>query len=155
MMESIMAAEPSRPMGPGEARIRQRRRRQIAYIAFSATVGGIIGFATGFFDQGDGNLFAGDWKKLALDPFVAVAVAALLVFGFAILPLWGFTQIDELKREQNFIAFTGGCIAVLAGFPVWAVLHAGGLVPAPHPFGVWVIAFVTMGATYLVARWRT
>lgn len=154
MMESIMTAEQSRPIGPGEARMRLRRRRQIAYIAFAGLVGGVIGFAAGFFDKGEGNLFAGKWEKLVLDPLVAIVVAALLLFGFAFLPLWGFTQVDELKREQNFIAFTGGCVAVLAGFPVWAVLHAGGFLPSPDPFGVWLIAFVAMAVTYLYARWR-
>ena len=155
MMEMTMAADPSRPLGPGEVRSRQRRRRQIAYIAFAGFVGGVIGLATGFFDRGEGDLFAGGWDKLVLDPLVAIVIAALLLFGFAVLPLWGFTQIDELKREHNLVSFTGGCIAVLSGFPVWAVLSAGGFVPPPHPFGVWMIGFVAMSVSYLYARWRS
>ena len=141
-------------LGPGEARTRQRQRRQMKYLGFAAITGGIIGTMTGFFDQGDGSLFSNDWDKLSLHPAVAIITALLLLFGFALLPLYGFRSIDELKREQNFIGFTGGCVAVLAGFPMWAVLHAGGFGSAPTPFGVWAMAFVGMMAPFLYARWR-
>lgn len=141
-------------LGPGEARTRQRQRRQMIYIACAGLIGGVTGFLTGAFDRGDGSLFAGDWDKLALDPAVAVLIAVLLVLGFVALPLYGFCTIDEHKREQNLIAFTGGTVAVLAGFPVWAVLHAGGLGSAPHPFGVWLLAMAGMVCAYFFAIWR-
>jgi len=140
--------------GPGEARTRQRQRRFVFYLGFSGLVGGIIGLRVGAFDLGDGNLFSGDWDKLALDPAIALALAAMLLFGFALLPLHGFRSIDELKRDQSLVGFTGGCIAVLAGFPMWAVLHAGGFGAAPNPFGIWLLAFLGMSASYLFARWR-
>lgn len=142
------------PLGPGEARARQRGIRQMLYIGVAGAVGGTIGLATGIFDQGDGNLFAGDWENLKLPPVVAIIVVVMLVFGFLILPLSGFRMIDDYKREQNLVAFTGGCVAVLAGFPIWAVLHAGGFVPPPHAFGIYAIAFVSMFASFLYARWR-
>lgn len=142
-------------LGPGEARTRQRQRRQMLYIGFAGIVGGIIGFMTGFFDQGDGSLFSNEWNKLSLDPAVAIVTALLLLFGFALLPLYGFRSIDELKREQNFIGFTGGCVAVLAGFPMWVVLHAGGIGAAPNPFGVWALALAGMTIAFLYAKWRT
>jgi hypothetical protein len=141
-------------LGPGEARTRQRQRKQNLYIGLAAVVGGVIGFFTGFFDQGDGSLFAGDWEHLKLPPALALLVAAMLLVGFLALPLYGFRMIDDYKREQNYVAFTGGCLAVLSGFPVWAVLYAGGFAPAPHAFGVFAIAFVAMMFSYLYARWR-
>jgi hypothetical protein len=140
--------------GPGEARTRQRQLRQALYIGVAVIVGAIIGGLTGFFDRGDGNLFGSEWDQLALDPAMAILLAALLLFGFGFLPLYGFRTIDEMKREHNLIAFTGGCTAVLAGFPMWAVLHAGGLGAAPHPFGVWLLAFGGMTVAYLYAWWR-
>lgn len=149
-----MIAEKSDAISPGEARNRQRRRRYIMYIGLSGLVGGVIGGITGAFDQGDGSLFLNDWDKLVLDPAIAILLALLLLFGFALLPLWGFRTIDEVKREHNFIGFTGGCTAVLAGFPIWAVLHAGGFGAEPHPFGIWMLAFGGMIAAYLYARWR-
>lgn len=141
-------------LGAGEARTRQRQRRYVLYLGFAGLVGGIIGFLVAVFDLGDGNLFSGDWDKLALDPAIAILLAVMLLFGFALLPLYGFRSIDELKREQSLIGFTGGCIAVLAGFPMWAVLHAGGHGAAPHPFGIWLLAFFGMLGSYLFARSR-
>jgi hypothetical protein len=133
---------------------RQRDRRQWMYIGVASLVGGVIGFFTGFFDQGDGRLFGGDFAQLKLPPALAIVVAILVVVGLIILPLSGFRMIDDYKREQNFVGFTGGCIAVLGGYPLWAVLHAGGFVPAPHAFGIFAIAFVSMIVAFLYARWR-
>lgn len=141
-------------LGPGEARTRQRNIRQALYIGLAAVIGGVIGGATGFFDQGDGSLFSGNWEDLKLPPMLAIALAVMLLGAFVVLPLSGFRMIDDYKREQNYIAFTGGCVSVLAGFPVWAVLHAGGFVPPPHAFGIFAIAYVSMIASFLYARWR-
>ncbi|MFN3988733.1 MAG: hypothetical protein ACK4IS_00590 [Erythrobacter sp.] len=141
-------------LGPGEARTRTRQRRQMIFLAVSVIIGGVIGGLTGAFDEGNGNLFSGDWEQLKLNPAIAIVISALLVIGFIALPLRGFRQIDEFKRENNFIGFTGGCLAVIAGFPIWAVLHAGGMLPPPHAFGVWLIGFSAMGVSYLIARWR-
>lgn len=142
------------PSGPGEIRTRQRSRTQMIYIAFAGTVGGMIGLATGIFDQGDGSLFGGDWEQLKLPPLLAIGVAIMVLGGFVALPLYGFRMIDDYKREQNLVAFTGGCLSVIAGFPVWAVLHAGGLVPPPHAFGIFALAYVSMILSFLYARWR-
>lgn len=142
------------PRGPGEARTRQRQRRQVLFIGLAGVIGGVIGGATGFFDQGDGNLFAGGWENLKLPPVLALGLAVMLIAAFVGLPLWGFRMVDDYKREQNFIGFTGGCLSVLAGYPVWAVLYAGGFVPPPHAFGIFVIAYVSMIVAFLYARWR-
>lgn len=141
-------------LSPGEARTRQRRRNQIIYVAIAAVVGAGIGFATGFYDQGDGNLFAGDWEDLKLPPLLALGIAVLLLGAFVGLPLYGFRMIDDYKREHNLIAFTGGCMAVIAGFPIWAALYAGGFVPPPHAFGIFAIAYVSMLVSFGFARWR-
>lgn len=140
--------------GPGEARTRKRQINQIIYIGFAAVLGGVIGFSTGFFDQGDGSLFTGDWEQLSLDPTIALSLAAALLFAFLILPLWGFRMIDELKREHNYIAFTAGCLSALSGFPVWAMLYAGGFAPPPHAFGLFAIVFFSMIFGYVIARFR-
>lgn len=141
-------------LGPGEARTRKRNIRQAIYFGLAAVIGGVIGGITGFFDQGDGNLFGGDWEALKLPPALAIVLAVMLLGAFVVLPLSGFRMIDDYKREQNYIGFTGGCVAVLSGFPVWAVLHAGGFAPPPHAFGIFAIAFVSMFGSFLYARWR-
>lgn len=141
-------------LGPGEARTRQRQRRQVLFIGLAGVIGGVIGGATGFFDQGDGNVFRGDWDQLKLPPMLALGIAVLLIGAFVALPLWGFRMIDDYKREHNYIGFTGGCVSVLAGYPIWAVLYAGGFVPPPHAFGIFGIAYVSMIVAFLYARWR-
>ena len=142
------------PLGPGEARTRQRNLRQALYIGLAAVIGGVIGGATGFFDQGDGSLLQGGLDSLKLPPLLALILAVGFLAALLALPLYGFRLIDDYKRERNLISFTGGCLSVLAGYPMWAVLHAGGFVPAPHALGLFLIAYVSMIASFLYARWR-
>jgi hypothetical protein len=146
--------QPSKPSGPGEARLRKRQRVQVITMFAAAAVAGGIGFLTGYFDQGDGNLLSGDWDKLKLSPALAVLIATLSVAVFLILPIRNMMQADDYQREVSLIAFTGGFFAVSAGFPVWAVLHAGGFVPPPHAFGIFAIAYVAMCGSLLLAYWR-
>lgn len=148
----IWKAKPN--LGPGEARSMTRRRRYLAYLAFCGLVGGIAGFATGFFDQGDGNLLAGDFELLRLPPMLAVVIAVLLLAGFLALPIISFRMVDDYQREQGLIGYSGGFLAVMSAFPAWAALHAGGFVPPPHAFGLFAIGFVSIGLSYLYARWR-
>jgi hypothetical protein len=143
-----------RVLGPGKARTRQRLRRQNLFFLIAVAIGGGIGFFTGFFDQGDGNLFAGDWEGLQLPPVVAILVIIALIVGFLGFPLWGFTQIDAYKREQNLIAYTASAMSVISGFPIWAVLYAGGFAPPPHAFGIFAIGFVSMMVTFFILKIR-
>ncbi|MEE4200645.1 hypothetical protein [Erythrobacter sp.] len=141
-------------LSPGEARTRQRQRRQIGYALVAALAGLLIGYFTGFFDQGDGDLFAGNWEQLKLSPAASIGLAIALAAAFLALPLWGFSQIDDYKRQQNLIGFTGGCLAVLAGFPIWVALYAGGFLPPPDAFGVFLLAFGGMLVTFVGAKLR-
>jgi drug/metabolite transporter (DMT)-like permease len=140
--------------GPGEARLQKRQRIQVITMFAAAAVAGGIGFLTGYFDEGDGNLLAGDWNKLKLSPALAVLIAALCVAVFLIMPIRDMRKADDYQREVSLIAFTGGFFAVATGFPVWAVLHAGGFVPPPHAFGIFALAYVAMCGSFLFARWR-
>lgn len=141
-------------LSPGEARTRQRQRRQLIYFAIALLAGGLIGFFVGFYDEGDGSLFNGDWEQLKLAPAVAITLALGLIAALLFLPLWGFREIDDYKRQHNFIGFTGGCLAVVTAFPVWAVLYAGGFAPPPHAFGLWAVGFGSMMASFLFAKLR-
>jgi hypothetical protein len=149
-----MIWKPKASLGPGEARNRERQRRYLAYLVLGAVLGGVTGFMAGFFDKSDGNIFEGDWIALSLDPALALLLAALLLTGLLALPLWGFAIVDELKREHSLVGYAGSSLAVVAAFPVWAVLAAGGFAPPPHAPGLWLIALAAMIASYLFARWR-
>lgn len=141
-------------LNPGEERTRLRNRRQIIYLTLAGLIGGAIGFFVGFFDQGDGNLFQGDLAELSLPPTVAVILAIAIIGAFIVFPLWGFTQIDDYKRQHNLIGFTGGCLAMITAFPVWGLLYAGGFAPEPTAYGVWLVGFISLLASYLFARFR-
>jgi hypothetical protein len=103
-------------LSPGEARTRQRRRRQALTLFFAGVLGGTIGFLVSFSDQGEGSLFAGDWEKLAYDPAVAIALAVALVLASIAFPLWCFTLIDEVQRERNLVGYAGGGMVVIGVF---------------------------------------
>ena len=134
--------------------MRQRRRREIITYVTAGLVGGVIGFLVAFADQGDGNLFNGDWDKLVLDPAMAVGLAIALVLGIIVLPLWAFTVSDELVRERNYIGYTGGCMAFMGLVPAWALLHAGGLAPEPTVPAAWAIGFFATMGTFAIAWFR-
>ena len=140
---------------PGEANTRRRKRRETLTYVFAGVLGGVIGGILAIADQGDGSLYTGDWANMTFDPAIAVILAVALLLGLIAFPLWGFGQIDELVRERNLIGYTGGMMAVMGGVPAWAVLHAGGWLPAPDAAGVWALGFVGTFATFGVAWFRS
>ena len=139
---------------PGLARTRQRRRRQFGYYALAALIGAAIGGGVSAVKDGEGNFFAGAYATSSIDPVIAIGLSALVLAGLLFLPLWGFSRMDEHLRHQNLIGFTGGSFAVLSGFPVWALLHAGGMASEPHATGVFLLGFLGMIASFLFAKIR-
>ncbi len=139
---------------PGEANTRRRRRKKIYYMLFSAVLGGLLGFFLAMTEEGEGSFFSRDFANLSLDPTLALVFSAALIFAFVVLPIWGFTQIDELLREQNLIGMAGGLIAVIAGYPIWVMLYAGGFAPYPHALGVFLLAYIGMIAAFVYAKLR-
>ncbi|QIG53003.1 hypothetical protein G6N82_01460 [Altererythrobacter sp. BO-6] len=149
-----MMATSEKDIGPGEARTRQRRRRMFAYYGVSGIVGASLGFGLAMVEQGEGNFIRGDLASLSLDPLAAVIVAIGFAIGLFAIPLWGYTQIDEHQLKQNLIGMAGGCMAVIAGYPIWAVLAMGGFLPLPSAIGVFLLAFATMALTFGVLKLR-
>lgn len=139
---------------PGEARTRERRRRKIVFLVFAGIVGAAIGAFMAGVETGEGDFFRGDIEALTLPVWASILLALAFVFGFVVLPLWGFTQIDAYQARQNLIGYAGGCIAVVAGYPVWAVLAMGGLLPFPTAFGIFVLAFLATIVAFAVAKLR-
>ncbi|MFZ9396088.1 MAG: hypothetical protein ACO25F_08530 [Erythrobacter sp.] len=149
-----MTANPDLLPGPGEARTRQRSRRMTIFYSASAVLGFALGFGLANVEQGEGNFLTGDIAALTLDPAIAVIVALGFFVGLMVLPVWGFTQIDEHQARNNLISMAAGCQIVLAGYPVWAVLAMGGLLPLPGAFGIWLLAFLAMAVTFGVLKLR-
>jgi hypothetical protein len=122
-------------------------------MAVGALLASAIGFMIVFFDQGDGNLFAGNWQ-LKLSPALSLLIAALSIFVFLFMPIRNLGKADGFQRDLSLIAFAGGWLGAVSAFPVWAVLYAGGFVPPPHAFGIFGIAYVSMLLSSLYAHWR-
>lgn len=140
---------------PGEARTRRRRRRQWTYFAIAMVIGGVLGALVSGNDRGNGDLFLGNYTSLKLDPTLSIALAAGFFVALVPFPLWGFTQIDELQRDQNLIGFTGGFLAMLGCYPMWALLHAGGHSGPPDALGLFAVGFAAMAASFLFAKLRS
>lgn len=141
-------------IGPGEANTRRRKRRQYVYYGVATVIGASLGAILSQVERGEGNFFSSDIANLSLEPWVALVMVGLILVALLALPLWGFTQIDELLREQNLVGMTGGCLAVLSGYPVWVMLHAGGFAEPPHAFGTFLLAFFGMAATFAYTKIR-
>lgn len=142
-------------LGPGEANTRRRKRRQYLYYGVAILLGAGLGAILSQVERGEGSFFSSEIANLSLEPWVALVMVGLILFALLALPMWGFTQIDELLRDQNLVGMTGGCLAVLSGYPVWVMLYAGGFAEPPHAFGVFLLAFLGMAATFAYAKIRT
>ena len=135
-------AMPGRDLGPGERIARRNRRRMYAFFAVTALFGGVVGGAIGGLDMGNTHGFAPE--AIRLPPLVAVLVAIGSVLALAGVPLYAFRLVDEVKVRRNLQGMTAGCLGVLGGYPAWQALAAGGLVPQPSAFGVFLIAYGVM-----------
>lgn len=139
---------------PGETNTRRRQMRMVIYMLSSVAIGGAIGLVLALSEEGEGSFFSRDFAGLSLDPNLAIAISVALFFAFVIFPVWCFTQIDELLRKQNMVGLAGGCIAVISGYPIWVMLYAGGFAPYPHAFGVFLLSYGGMIASFLLAKLR-
>ena len=139
---------------PGEARTRARRNRKIAFMLFAGITGAIIGAFMSGVEGGEGHFFHGDIEDLTLPVWAALLLALAFLFSLVGLPMWGFTQIDDYQVRQNLIAYAAGCVAVVGGYPAWAVLAMGGLLPFPTAFGIFAIAFIATMVTFGVVKLR-
>lgn len=140
--------------GPGERRLRQRRRNHFGYLALCLALGGVLGGVMGAFDSGPNHSVLIDFTRLALPPAIAVVIAIAFILSLVVLPLYMFRKIDELKVLQNMQALSGGAFAVLGGYPAWQLLAAGGLAPQPSAWGVFLLGYGFMLVSFVALRLR-
>ena len=141
-----------RELGPGERANRARVRFKWIMLIVAGAVGGVLGGIVGGADHG--HLTGFDPARIVLDPTLAVFVAIGFAAAMGGLPLYLFTQVDEMKVQRNLKGMTGGLIAVLGGYPAWQMLAAGGLVPQPTAFDIFAIGYVAMLATFVTLKLR-
>ncbi|WP_066650518.1 MULTISPECIES: hypothetical protein [Sphingomonas] len=140
------AAATDRP-GPGEQAARARERFHRNYLLAAAAFGGVIGGVLAVSTPGTRYaLFALAQGELKLDPLFAIVIAIAVLIGLGALPAYGFRTIDEVKVQRNLWSMTAGWFVVVAGYPVWVVLAAGGLLPRPSAVALFLC---TYGATMI------
>lgn len=141
--------------GSGEARYRQRRRKKIVYYTVSGVLAGFLGYFLAKSERGEGSFVEGDIANLTLDPAVSLVFAAAMIIALLVVPLWGYSQIDEHAMKNNLVGMAAGCMAVISGYPAWAVLSMGGWIAAPTAFGIFLLCFAVMTLTFGVMKLRS
>ena len=133
--------------GPGERAARARERFHRNYLLGAAAFGGVIGGMLAVATPGTRYaLTALAQGQLKLDPVLAIVIAVAVLIGLGALPAYGFRTIDEVKVQRNLWSMTAGWFVVVAGYPAWAVLAAGGLLPQANAAA---LLLATYGATMI------
>lgn len=141
--------------GPGERAARARERYQRNYLLGAAAFGGVIGGLLAVGTPGTRHALAALAQgQLKLDPLFAVVLAVAVLIGLGALPAYGFRTIDEVKVRRNLWSMAAAWFAVIAGYPAWVVLAAGGLLPQPSALGLFVGAYAATMLAYVVMRLR-
>jgi hypothetical protein len=141
-----------RELGPGELAMRARTRLKWAMLIVAWLIGGVLGGIVGGSDRN--HLTGFDPARIVLNPALSIVLAIGFLGAMAGLPLYMFGQVDEMKVQRNLRSMTGGLLAVLGGYPAWQMLAAGGLVPQPSGFDVFVIGYVAMLVSFVVQKLR-
>lgn len=122
--------------GTGIAMERRRRHRYWALLIAGLAVA--IGFGI------VARHFAGPGGSIP--PALAIALAAGLILMLVVGTWIYYRSVDELEWANNVIACFWGFNAFIIAFPVWLILHRGGLAPPPDTmiiyFGSALIALV-------------
>lgn len=144
----------TREMGPGELATQARRRYKQRVFAAILVFGGLTGGLMGALDQTEGSVGLTSFARLSLPPVAAVLLAIVALFGLVVLPLYMFRKIDEHAVRRNLRGMAAGWLAVMGGFPVWFLLAAGGLAPAPTAIGLFLLAYGVTLVTFIILKWR-
>lgn len=139
-------------LGPGERIARRNRWRMYAFIVACGVLGGVLGGALSALDTGNADAFSPAAIRLAPLPALLLAIGFLI--ALIAVPLYAFTIIDEVKVRLNLQAMTAACLAVTGGYPAWQSLAAGGWVPQPSAWGVFLLAYATMAIVGIALKLR-
>lgn len=152
-----MMAKPAmadRGMGPGERALLARRRYKWRVLAAMLVFGMLVGLTMGLLDQNRNPPGLGGLATLTLPPLAAIALAAAMLLGMVVVPIYMFSKVDELAVRRNLRAMAAGWLSVMGGFPAWFLLAAGGLAPAPTAIGLFLLAYGVTLVTFTILKWR-
>ncbi len=144
MATAMTERNADRELGPGERATLARQRFQRNFLIGCMLFGGVIGGALAVGTEYSGGLIEGLSRgAIVLPPVVAIMLAIALLIGLVAVPVYSFRTINEVKVKRNLWSMAAGWFVVIGGYPVWAMLAAGGLVAQPN-------ALILFAATYAV-----
>lgn len=149
MADDMLTSGPGSTMapGPGERAARARARFHRNYLLGAAAFGGVIGGLLAVGAPGTRHALAALVQgQLKLDPLFAIVIAIAVLIGLGALPAYGFRTIDEVKVRRNLWSMAAAWFVIVAGYPAWALLAAGGLLPQPNAAALFI---GTYGATMI------
>ncbi len=130
--------------GAGIVAGRKRRRRIVAIAAVLAVIGGLGGFAVGFFDHPDS----------AVPAPVAVAGAVLITAALTMGSVLYFRAVDELERSANYWSSTIGLYAYILAYLDWFLLWRAGMVGEPSHAILFAFTVLVSASAYLWRKFR-
>ena len=136
----------------GEKRLKRRNRQSAALVIFAVTIGIVFGASLAFLDDGLGSIIGPGAPSAKLDPLPAILLSLCAFVGLVLLPLYTLFKVDELERANNYYGAVAGAFSVWGSYPIWALLHAGGIVGPPDAFGIFLICVLSTLLTYTWAR---
>lgn len=152
MMARVAMA--SRELGPGEVETRRRQRLLRRFIVGAGVLGAVLGGTIGGVIGASHPDGLGTVAELRIAPWLAIVLALGFLIVLVGVPAYAFRTVDEMKVQRNLRGMTAGCFAVLGSYPVWQMLAAGGMVPQPSAFAVFLICYAAMAVSLGVMKWR-
>lgn len=146
MMVKVMA---DRPLGEGELRGQQRRRRRLAMFAAFVAAGFAMGFGLSR-AEGDGlGPLEGPipaWVALLL----SVAWLAVTIGG----TLWYRRTVDEHDLVANGWSMAMAGSVLLLAYPVWWLLWRGDIAREPSAHILFIAAYLVALVAYIWKKYR-
>jgi uncharacterized membrane protein YciS (DUF1049 family) len=90
----------------------------------------------------------------AVDPLIAILLAAVFVIGTVIANWIYLRSSDELVRANNYAAAFWGMAFLLIAYPAWLILWMGQLVPEPNARDLYLMTGIAATVGYVWNRFR-
>jgi hypothetical protein len=88
----------------------------------------------------------------AVDPAIAILLAAVFVVGTVFANWIYLRSSDELVRANNYAAAFWGMAFLLISYPTWLILWMGQLAPEPNAEGLYIMTGMAAALAYAWKR---
>jgi hypothetical protein len=138
------------PLGEGERRDAERRRRKWLIVAALAAAGAVPGFYVGL---QHGQAVA-ESREFVRSPTLSLVFAGLYLVAVIGGGLLLGRYIDEVERQRSYQAVSFAGLALMVVYPTWFLLWKGGFVPEPIHWMLFVLFWLSLAVASLFYRFR-